>query len=170
MLDVVVFVINKYKDGKTWRSHKATWQCAQHHSLYFLWESLARLLRLSWKSIVNLSHFSHLFLFKTSQHTSTGNSTSVSEILCSKLCTTQLCELCCSINSNWGYGMCTHKLEKALLEAARLQHGSGMQWLVGPGSIWVPSCSPWLHPDKKQTNQQNKHATEMDHMLELGKQ
>lgn len=117
-----------------------------------------------------LLSFSHLFLFRTSQRTYIPNPTSYSEMLHSKLCTTQLCELCCSVISNWGYGMCTHKSQEALLEAACLQHGSGMQRIVGPGSIWVPSCSPWPHPDKKQTNQQNKRATETDHMLELGKQ
>lgn len=37
-----------------------------------------------------------------------------------------------------------------------LQHGSRIQWIVGPGSIWVPSFSPWPHPDKKQTNQQKQ--------------
>lgn len=124
-----------------------------------------------WKSIANCCLiFSHLFLFRTSQRTYIPNPTSYSEMLHSKLCTTQLCELCCSIISNWGYRMCTHKSQEALLEAAYLQHGSGMQRIVGPGSIWVLSCSPWPHPDKKQTNQQNKRATETDHMLELGKQ
>lgn len=117
-----------------------------------------------------MSYFSCLFLFRTSQHTYTPSSTSFSEMLCNKLSTAQLCELCCSIIPNWGYGMCTHKSEEALLEAAWPQRGSGMQWIVEPGSIWVPSCSPWPHPDKKQTNQQNKCATETDHMLELGKQ
>jgi len=58
----------------------------------------------------------------------------------------------------------------ALPEPACLQPGSGTQGALGPGSLWLPSCGPQPHPDKKQTNQQNKRATEEGCMLGLGKQ
>lgn len=59
MLDVVVFVINKYKDGKKpWGSLKATWEHAQHQLLFAL-RVLAKLLR-QWVKIN--SKFNSLFL------------------------------------------------------------------------------------------------------------
>ena len=66
MLDVVVFVINKYKNGKTPGSHKAIGECAQHHSFYSfesLWPGF-------WDTELEInskfvSYFSCLFLFRT---------------------------------------------------------------------------------------------------------
>lgn len=60
--------------------------------------------------------------------------------------------------------VCAHTNQRGPLR------GSRRLWVIGSGSIWVPSCSPWPHPDKKQTNQQNKCATEPAHVPELGRQ
>lgn len=150
---------------KTWGSHKATGEYRQHHSFYFVWESLARLLR-QW---VNLCLFSFVSLFniQTYIYSQSYNFfwSAVQEVVHHVALWALLQHI-----SNRGYGRCTRKLAEALSEAACPQRGAGMRWRAGPGSIWVPSSSPWPHPDKKQTNQQNKRATETDHMLELGKQ
>lgn len=150
---------------------KATGECAQHHNYSFLCESLANFLR-QWVGNQWSCPLFFLVYFSV-EHPSIPKLTTLYLFLNVK----SSCVASCAPHGSVSFaavliqteGMVHgHKSEVPLLEAACLQHGSGMQQIVG--SIWAPSCSPWPHSDKKQTNQQNKCATETDHMLELGEQ
>lgn len=110
---------------------------------------------MSWNWIINLSNnFSHFSLnFPVPLY---PNCVFCYQIAWSKLRATQLKELCCCLNSSWGWGLCARRAVEAAWRLPACSMELGCRGRAGPGSIWVPSCSPWPHSDKKQTNQHNK--------------